>query len=49
MKKNNELSLIVPCFNEEGNIKALFNRINKVFDSLSYEVVFVDDGSKDVS
>lgn len=47
MKKNNELSLIVPCFNEEGNIKVLFNRINKVFDSLSYEVVFVDDGSKD--
>lgn len=47
MKINKESSLIVPCFNEEGNIKILFNRINKVFDSLNYEVIFIDDGSKD--
>lgn len=47
MKTNIEVSLVVPSFNEEGNIKLLFSRINEVFSSISYEVIFVDDGSKD--
>lgn len=45
------LSIIIPAFNEEGNI----NRIVSVIDNLmvenkiDYEIVFVNDGSKDNS
>ena len=48
-EKNIDLSLIVPCFNEEGNVNLFFDEVNKVFSekSFSYEFVFIDDGSKD--
>lgn len=44
-----DLSLIVPCYNEEGNVHMFFDEVNKVFSGrdFSYEFVFVDDGSKD--
>ncbi len=44
-----ELSLIVPCYNEENNVLLFFNEVNKVFSdsNLSYEFIFIDDGSKD--
>ena len=43
------ISIIVPLYNEEPNIDYLFERIFKVVDNLqlSYEIVCVDDGSKD--
>ena len=47
MKNNIELSLIVPCYNEEGNIKAFADRTKEVFKSLNYEIIFINDGSKD--
>lgn len=43
-------SLIVPCYNEEENIRAFYNRSKAVVENLcldSYEFIFVDDGSKD--
>ncbi|MBI2613577.1 MAG: glycosyltransferase family 2 protein [Candidatus Levybacteria bacterium] len=44
------ISVIIPIFNEEGNIQKLYNEINEVLpDKDSYEIVFVDDGSKDES
>ena len=44
-------SVVIPVYNEEGNIAELYNRLKKVMDSLSssYEIIFVDDGSKDAS
>ncbi len=44
-----DLSLIVPCYNEEGNVNLFFNDVNKAFENkgFTYEFVFVDDGSKD--
>ena len=44
-----KLSLIVPCYNEEGNVEKFFNEVNKAFDGKisDYEFVFVNDGSKD--
>jgi phenylacetate-CoA ligase len=44
-----ELSVIVPCFNEEHNIDELVRRVLHVFDTggFSGEVVLVDDGSTD--
>ncbi len=42
-------SLIVPCFNEEGNVEKFFSMVKKGFEHYtdSYEIVFVNDGSKD--
>ena len=44
-----ELTVIVPCFNEEGNIPELCARVLKVFEvgDLVGELVLVDDGSSD--
>lgn len=44
-----EISLMVPLFNEEGNVVPLLDRIEEVMGPLgrTYEVVLVDDGSKD--
>ena len=43
------LSLVVPCYNEEGNVEKFFSETNKAFDGrdFEYEFVFVNDGSKD--
>ncbi len=44
-----EISIIVPCFNEELNIPELTRRVLGVFEKgeLSGELVLVDDGSSD--
>ena len=46
-----DLSIIVPLFNEEENVQALYEAIREVAETLdrSYEIVFVDDGSKDAT
>lgn len=46
-----DLSLIVPVYDEEENLPALFDAINEALKPLrrSWEVVFVDDGSTDSS
>lgn len=43
------LSLVIPCYNEQGNIKRFFDEFNNAFVGKvsDYEFVFVDDGSKD--
>ena len=44
-----ELSVIVPCYNEEPNLKELSSRLLRVFDSrkIDGEVILVNDGSAD--
>jgi len=44
-----ELSVIAPCYNEEGNLRELMNRLRTAFETKNIvgEVVLVDDGSKD--
>lgn len=46
-----ELSIIVPVYNESLNIKPLYQRLSSVSQRLtsSYELVFINDGSKDNS
>lgn len=47
MKK---LSIVVPCFNEKECIKLLWESVEQVFqkvDSFIYEIIYVDDGSRD--
>ncbi len=45
------LSVVVPVYNEEGNVDALFAEISRVAAGLGqpYEVVFVNDGSTDAT
>lgn len=44
-----KLSLLVPCYNEEGNVEGFYSLVNEVFrdKGFSYEFVFVNDGSTD--
>ena len=46
-----EVSLVIPVYNEEAVLAALFARLYPALDALgrSYEVIFVDDGSRDRS
>jgi undecaprenyl-phosphate 4-deoxy-4-formamido-L-arabinose transferase len=46
-----QISLVIPVYNEEECLERLFNRLYPVMDGLgvSYEVVFVNDGSRDRS
>lgn len=46
-----ELSVVIPVFNEEANLGLLYSRLKQALDALqtSYEIVFVDDGSRDAS
>lgn len=45
----NSLSIIVPVLNEAENIPILVENISKTLNGLDWEVVFVDDDSKDAS
>jgi glycosyltransferase involved in cell wall biosynthesis len=46
-----ELSVVVPVFNEEGNLPILIPKLVQVLNplGLAYEMIFVDDGSSDGS
>ena len=50
-ESNYQLSVVVPCFNEEENIPELVRRLQEVFknNNIAGEIVFVDDGSKDAT
>lgn len=49
--KNPEISIVVPVYNEEGNIIPMFERLESVCleINLPFEIVFVNDGSKDLT
>lgn len=46
-----EISVVVPAFNEEENVFALYERLNAALERISpnHEIIFVDDGSKDAT
>jgi len=45
------LSIIVPVFNEQGNLSPLYTELKGVLQKMdiSYEIIFIDDGSTDNS
>ena len=45
------LSLVVPCYNEAENVAQFQKEVMKAFDGCGYdyEIVFVDDGSRDAT
>jgi dolichol-phosphate mannosyltransferase len=50
-KVSPKFSIVIPVYNEEHNIPELYQRLTDVMDILSesYEIIFVNDGSKDKS
>lgn len=44
-----ELSIVIPAYNEEDNLEELYRELIKILPQLDlyWEVIFVDDGSKD--
>lgn len=46
-----QLSVVIPVYNEEQGLQALFDRLYPALDALklSYEVIFINDGSRDRS
>jgi glycosyltransferase involved in cell wall biosynthesis len=48
-ESNLKYSVVVPFFNEQENVPPLYMKLTEVMDALgeSYELVFVDDGSRD--
>lgn len=47
MSQNIEFSVVVPARDESGNAAALAREIAAVLDGRSYEIIFVDDSSRD--
>lgn len=46
-----KISVIIPCYNEEGNILNMYERLIKVLNPITnnYELVFINNGSTDNS
>ena len=46
-----QISLVIPVYNEEGNLRLLFEQVYRVMQELSkpWEILFIDDGSSDGS
>jgi undecaprenyl-phosphate 4-deoxy-4-formamido-L-arabinose transferase len=51
MDKEMMISLVIPVYNEEANLPRLVERLRSVMQTMgrSYEIIFVDDGSRDNS
>lgn len=53
--KSTQLSIVVPAYNEEKSIPIFYDEVIKIINkikenldaNLTYEMIFVDDGSKD--
>jgi undecaprenyl-phosphate 4-deoxy-4-formamido-L-arabinose transferase len=48
---NPQLSVVIPVYNEEQGLQALFDRLYPALDQLAipYEIIFINDGSRDRS
>ena len=43
-----KVSIVIPAYNEEGNVRVISNRILEVLDGqYAYEIIFINDGSSD--
>ena len=40
-------SLVIPVYNEEKNLPFLFDKLDKLLNKNSYEVIIVENGSLD--
>ncbi len=49
MKDSPAISIVIPVYNEQDSVPTLYEKIRDAFEGMgeSYEIVFVDDGSRD--
>lgn len=45
--KRVEISLVVPCYNEESNVRVFWEETQKNLKDIEHELIFVNDGSQD--
>ena len=41
------ISVLIPAYNEEGNVATLTDQLAEVLQTTQYEIVYIDDGSSD--
>ena len=46
---NSKISIVIPIFNEEGNIITLIEELIPIVDKIGGEIIIVDDNSNDSS
>lgn len=48
---NKKIAIVIPTFNEEGNVEIMIASLHKVLGKLTYDydLIFVDDGSSDLT
>jgi len=48
-RENPQVSIVIPFFNEEGNVEEMHHRVKAVMEQTgrTYELIYVDDGSRD--
>ncbi|RGY98609.1 glycosyltransferase family 2 protein [Clostridium sp. AM58-1XD] len=42
-----KLSLVVPCYNEEANVRVFYEKVKEILCEIEYEIIYINDGSKD--
>ena len=42
-----QLSVVIPTFNEVGNVSVLIDRLTHTLQGIEWEIIFVDDDSRD--
>lgn len=47
MKNKKKLSIVVPTYNESGNVEYLTERIDKALTGIDYNIFFIDDSTDD--
>jgi len=50
LRHGGHVGLVLPCYNEEGNVDELYERLAKVFEGLTgytFEMLFIDNASTD--
>ena len=52
MTRKEKISLVIPCYNEENSIPMIYeeiDKLNKKMKTEDFEIIFINDGSKDNS
>ena len=49
--RSKSVAIVIPCFNEEGNLRETHRRVTQAISQMvsEYELVYVDDGSRDAT
>ncbi len=47
MQKKGKISIVIPCYNEEGNVRKIYEAVIEQLSSYDFQLLFVDDCSKD--